>query len=117
MTDVPVLDLTGGKLDLLVRKGTASTFRVSASFAGVGVTYAAGTWVARIFSSTAPSTTVATMTVTSVGGGVLDIKITAVESAKLTVGTIYEWTLIQTPTDTSKGPYSVMSGEVNVEAA
>ena len=117
MTDVPLLDLTGGKLDLLVRKGLSSTFRVSASFDGAGVTYASGTWTARVFTSAAPATTVTTLTVVSQGSGVLDITITAVQSALLTVGTIYQWLLIQTPTDTAYGPYPVMSGEINVEAA
>jgi hypothetical protein len=116
MSGVPILDLTGGKLDLLVHKGLASTFRVLGIYSGAAVTFAACTWTATIFLPSVPNTPVATLTVSSLGGGMLDLKITATESAKLTAGTVYGWLLKQTPTNTAYGPYPVMSGDVNVVA-
>ena len=96
----PLLDLSGGRLDLIVVRGAASEYNLGAFANDVLVSFA-------------PTVAVTTFTVTTPSTGIINLKLTATNSNLLTAGTKYVYQLVQIPADSS-GPYPIASGDITV---
>ena len=109
----PLLDLSGGRLDLVVVRGVASEYNLGVFANDVLVSLAASTWTCNIATAAAPTTAVTSFTVTTPSTGIINLKLTSTNANLLTAGTKYVMMLVQIPTDGS-GPYPIASGDITV---